>query len=328
MTKQNVFEQLDAAVDAILARPGSVPAPGDPEVAALAGIADELCGLPREEFRTQLKAELERRTPMATTAMRPVREGFTTVTPYIAVREAEELIAFVKTAFGAEGAILGIGSAGGYHAEYRIGDSMVMIGGGPNWKGTPMPMILHLYVPDADSTYERALAAGASSIYKPMDQPYGDREAGVRDLTGTVWFIATHKAGPRHIPEGLHTLTPGLFVRGTDRMIDFLKRAFAGTEEMCDRAPDGTIVHAMVRIGDSVVELGEARGEWQPMPSMFLLYVDDVDAWYKRALEGGATSVSAPSEDSPGGRTGAVKDDSGNLWYLSTPTQPGARSAR
>jgi PhnB protein len=484
MAKQSVIEQLDAAVSAILAQPGAVPAPPEPtdaEVAALARIAADLRGLPREDFKTRLKADLQRRPEMASTAIaapkpapaatpylcvrgaaaaiefyrqafdaveigrltqpdgkivhaeieiagalimladelpeygfispqalggaplkihlffedvdalvqkavaagaklarpvrdefyghregqlldpfgftwivstqkealtfaeikrrfqvliqqpapaaeerKPVREGFGTLTPYVAVREVEALIEFVKQAFGAEGAILGTGSQGGYHAEYRIGDSMLMMGGGGNWQGPSRPMALHLYVPDADAAYGRALDAGASSLYAPMDQPYGDREAGVRDLAGNVWFIATHKAGPRHIPEGLRTVTPGLFVRGADRMVDFLKRAFAGTEEMCDRAPDGTIVHAMVRIGDSVVELGEARGEWQPMPGTFLLYVDDADAWYRRAVEAGATSIGEPNDKSPGGRTGAVKDEFGNQWYMTTPTQPRA----
>jgi PhnB protein len=68
-----------------------------------------------------------------------------------------------------------------------------------------MPTALHVYVPDADSVYQRALEAGASSLEEPIDQFYGDREAGVRDPSGNVWWIATHKLGAAemYIPRGL-----------------------------------------------------------------------------------------------------------------------------
>ena len=252
------------------------------------------------------------------TPAKPIRPGFHTVTPYVAVREAPELIEFVRQAFGAEGKILGTGSQGGIHAEYRIGDSMVMIGGGAQWKGPSRPVALHLYVPDADAAYERALRAGATSIYEPTDQPYGDREAGVRDLAGNLWFIGTHR-GASHIPRGMRTVTPHLFAHGTPKMIDFLKAAFAAVEEVCEMAPDGAVVHARVRIGDSVVELGEARPEWPPMPATIMLYVDDADAWYRRAVRAGATSLAEPADQAYGAGVAAVTDNFDNQWYLATP---------
>ncbi len=125
-------------------------------------------------------------------AVEPVREGFHTVTPYLMVREAERLIDFVKQAFGATELLRATGSAGGMHAEVRIGDSAVMIGGAGAPDGE-MPAAIHLYLDDVDAVYERALRAGATSITEPADQAYGDRSAGVKDPFGNVWYIATHK---------------------------------------------------------------------------------------------------------------------------------------
>jgi PhnB protein len=245
----------------------------------------------------------------------PVHEGSHAITPYLIVREAVELLEFVKLVFGATGEVIGTGSQGGIHAEMKIGDSMVMIGGGPAWTDTPMPTALHYYVPDADAVYRRAVEAGATSIREPVNQPYGDREATVKDLAGNVWYIATHLAGP-HIPEGLHSIQVYLHPHGTAELIDFLHRALGA--ELVDRnvAPDGTIAHARIRIGDSIVELGEAHGPWQPMPTVFFLRVSDTDALYRRALAAGAESLGEPADQSFGDRLAAIKDPGGNLWYI------------
>ena len=251
----------------------------------------------------------------STNTSRPVREGYHTITPYLSVKEAHELIDFVKQAFGAEGTIHGIGSEGGIHSEYKIGDSILMIGGGEKWRGTPMPASLHVYVEDADNVYNRALAAGATSMYAPVDQEYGDREAGVKDLCGNHWFLATRK-GDTHIPDGFHTVTPFLHPTGADKMIDFLKTAFGADEISRTQSPDRIVHHATMRIVDSMIEIGEAHGEWEPMPAMFYLYVDDVDAWHRRAVEAGSTSVSEPADQPYGDRVGAVKDPFDNLWYF------------
>ena len=125
-------------------------------------------------------------------AVKAIREGFHTVTPYLMVREAAKLIDFVKEAFAATELFRGTGSAGGIHAEVRIGDSMVMIGGAGTWNGEPMPAAIYLYMDDVDAVYKRALQAGAASLSEPADQPYGDRLAGVKDSFGNVWYIATH----------------------------------------------------------------------------------------------------------------------------------------
>ena len=125
-------------------------------------------------------------------AVRPIPEGFHTVTPYLLVTDARRLIEFLKQAFGAEVAHQSTRPDGGIlHAQVRIGDSPVMMGevSGP-WQ--PMPGSLYLYVPDTDAVYRRALEAGGTSVMEPADQFYGDRNAGVKDPVGNVWWIATH----------------------------------------------------------------------------------------------------------------------------------------
>jgi PhnB protein len=120
------------------------------------------------------------------------------------------------------------------------------------------------------------------------------------------------------IPEGYHTVTPYLTVPGVPKLIDFLKQAFDAREIERMMEPDGTIRHAEVRIGDSVVMMGEAEGERQPMPSGIYLYVNDTDTVYKRALQAGATSLMEPADQFYGDRSAGVKDPSGNYWWIAT----------
>lgn len=134
-------------------------------------------------------------SPAATPASaRPAaRPGFHAVTPYLQVRRPAELIEFVQAAFGAVEMGRTTGSGGGMHAEVRIGDSMVMIGGMESL-ATEMPAAIYLYLPDVDAAYERALAAGATSLLPPTDQPYGDRNAWVKDRFGNTWYLARNIA--------------------------------------------------------------------------------------------------------------------------------------
>src|ERR1700682_5522044 len=106
-----------------------------------------------------------------------------------------------------------------------------------------------------------------------------------------------------------------------------MERALGATSVEKYASPDGVVHHARVTIGDSVVEMGEAHGPYQPMPTMFYLYVPDVDASYRRALEAGATSLGQPADQPYGDRTASVKDAVGTQWYLapggaSPPTRP------
>ena len=120
------------------------------------------------------------------------------------------------------------------------------------------------------------------------------------------------------VPEGHHTVTPYLVVEGVPKLIDFLKQAFGAEERLRMPRPDGTVMHAEVRIGDSIVMMGEPMGEWKPMPGMLHLYVDDTDSLYKRALQAGATSLREPSDEFYGDRAAGVRDPSGNHWWIAT----------
>jgi PhnB protein len=122
----------------------------------------------------------------------------------------------------------------------------------------------------------------------------------------------------RPIPEGYHSITPYLVVEGVARLIDFMKRAFGAEERERMLRPDGSIGHAEVRIGDSVVMMGEARGEHRPMPGTLYLYVEDTDAVYRRALDAGGASVMEPTDMFYGDRNAGVKDPCGNFWYIAT----------
>jgi PhnB protein len=312
-----LIEQLDGAVEASIANPDGPLPSVDASLASLLRLAVELRDLPRADFRARLKADLERRASMTKAAVKPIREGFHTITPYLIVEGAAELIEFVKQAFGAEELYRGTGSEGGIHAEVKIGDSIVMIGGGASLGRASMPAGIHLYVKNADDVYERALQSGAASLHPPVDQVYGDREASVKDKFGNHWYIATHKA-TGHMPQGLRAVTPFLHPRGADRMIDFLKKAFEAQEQSRYQSPDGVIHHAAVKIGDSMIEMGEAHGQWQPMATTFFMYVDDVDRMYRRALAAGATSQSEPADQPYGDRVGGVSDPFDNVWYIAT----------
>jgi uncharacterized glyoxalase superfamily protein PhnB len=331
MSEQFLSDQLDETIDAIIARREPAASAGDDRlVADLTSLALELCGLPRESFKSNLKATLRRSTTMTTTgtAVEPelsqdpknLRPGYQTITPYLTVRRAEQLVEFVKQVFGGTEVFRTTGSAGGLHAEVTIGDSKLMIGGYENVE--EKPTALHLYVPDADAVYQRALAAGATSLEEPVDQFYGDREAGVKDPTGNVWWIATHKLGAAetYIPAGLSPVTPFLHPVGAAALIEFMKEAFQAEEISREASPEGMIHHAMVRIGDSMIEMGEAHGELaQPMPPALYMYVADLDATYERALKAGATSLQPPTVQGYGDRTAWVKDAWDNIWYLAAP---------
>ncbi len=120
------------------------------------------------------------------------------------------------------------------------------------------------------------------------------------------------------IPEKYHTVTPYLTVHGVAKLLEFVKRAFDATELERVSGPGGAINHAEVRIGDSVVMMGEAREPRKPKPTLLYLYVQDVDATYNRALEAGAACVVEVTNQFYGDRSGAVQDPCGNEWWIAT----------
>jgi PhnB protein len=276
------------------------------------------------------------------------------VTPYLVVKNAAQAIEFYKKALGAS-ELFRLQEPDGRigHAELKIGDAPIMLADeypeygilGPQTTGQS-PVSIHLYVEDADTFAERAIDAGARVLMPVQDQFYGDRAGKIQDPFGHIWHISAHleDVSPAEmqrrfdeiiqgtdegkslepdrpvpfIPKGMRSVTPYFHPKGADRLIEFLKQAFDAQELGRAISPDGVILHATVRIGDSVIEMGEAHGEFQPMPSAIHLYVPNADAFYRKALEAGATSLRQPANMFYGDREASVKDPFGNYWYIAT----------
>ena len=117
------------------------------------------------------------------------------------------------------------------------------------------------------------------------------------------------------------TVTPYLVVSDADTELAFLKAAFGATEVECQRNPDNQVMHAEMKIGDSLVMLGQAGGRWTPRPAALYLWVDDVDATYARALHAGATSESEPEDKPYGHRNAGVIDQNGITWWIGAPVR-------
>jgi PhnB protein len=312
-----LVDRLDQTIDAILTRRDASSALADPELAPLAVLAAELRHHPSPDFKARLEANLKRRATMSLAlAARDIREGFTTITPYITVPDSG-LFDFLTQVFGAEETTITKGERG-IHREVRIGNSMLMIGESAQ-AGTLKPAAFHIYVPDVDAAFERALAAGAESLGVPEDRPYGERAGFVKDRFGNHWYIATH-LGASDVQEGLRTVTPFLYPRGASAYIEFLTRAFGAVEELRVPGPGGIVMHARVRIGDAAIEMGEGEGGTaEPMPATFYLYVGDADALYEQAVAAGAKSLSPPMDRWYGDRVASVEDSMGNQWYIARP---------
>lgn len=123
---------------------------------------------------------------------------------------------------------------------------------------------------------------------------------------------------PSYIPEGFHSITAYPVVQDVARLLDFLRGAFAAEELGRYAAEDGRIKHAVVRIGDSVLEMGEPPAGVSPMPCSLHLYVQDAEAVYARAIAAGGVSLYEPTLKPHGDREAGVRDPAGNYWYVAT----------
>ena len=246
-------------------------------------------------------------------------EGFHSITPYFQVEGAAKFIDFLERAFGAE-EIMRVPRPESdliAHAQLKLEGSMIELADATaEFKANPTAM--WLFVGDADAMYKRAIKAGATTLHKPVDQDYGDREASVKDPFGNHWYIATHREDAEPLPEEVRSVTPFLHPIGSGAVIDFMKQAFGAEEVFRAQDPAGTVHHAKVRIGDSIIAMGDAHEQWQPMPPALHLYVNDADLAYHRAIDAGATSVYAPSDAPYGDRGAGVRDPFDNVWYIAT----------
>jgi PhnB protein len=120
------------------------------------------------------------------------------------------------------------------------------------------------------------------------------------------------------IPKGHNSVCPYLTVSDAKVVIDFLKATFSAETLLAMPGPNGAIMHAELRIGDSIVMVGSAMGDTKPMPGQAHCYVENVDAVYEKALTAGATSLRVPTDMFYGDRISMVKDKAGNIWAIST----------
>ena len=132
--------------------------------------------------------------------------------------------------------------------------------------------------------------------------------------TGQAQAKALHYQRP-----GLTAITPYIIVRPAAQFMEFLKSAFDGIEKLRMPAPDGSVMHAEVEIGNGAIEVSDGNEQYPPAPADIHLYVKDVDATYAKALVAGATSLHAPVNQSYGDREASVRDAFGNNWYIATP---------
>src|SRR4029077_19818329 len=284
MPKRSLIDQLDQAINAILAEPDATLPAADSELLPLLRIAAELRQLPRENFKERLKADLKRSISMATTA-EPIAATRTFAAPRLAFKDAAKAIEFYKKAFGARETMRFDTGAGIPHAEIMIGDSVVMLcdewpeGGrysAETRRSSPVSMRIH--VPDADAFAEHAVAAGAKLAGPITDQFYGYREGTLLDPFGYAWSVSTVKeemsVGEMHrrframmkegeakkpavspVPKGYRTVTPYMIALDGPALMEFAKQAF-GAEETFRTVGAAGGLHGEVRIGDSMIMMG------------------------------------------------------------------------
>jgi PhnB protein len=117
------------------------------------------------------------------------------------------------------------------------------------------------------------------------------------------------------------TVTPYLVVKDADAEMQFLKSAFGAIEASCERNADQTVMHAEMKVGNSLIMLGQASEASKALKASLFLWVPDVDATYARAVAAGAVSQSAPEDKPYGHRNAGVVDQNGIAWWIGSPVK-------
>lgn len=288
-------------------------------------------------------------------ALNPIPDDYPGLSPYLCVANAADAIRFYTQVFGANEAFRltepGTDRIG--HAELRIGRNVIMLSDefpeygvhGPQGSGGS-PVTMHIYVEDVDTVAARFVAAGGTALGALKDEFYGERCGRFVDPFGHHWHIASqietvtpeemqrrydaimaeyagHEAPAQHapaqpvpaVPSGFGTVTPYLVVPDVDAMIGFLASAFDARETFRAQGSGGGI-HTEVKLGNSMVMIGQAGAGASGYAAQTFLYVDDVDAWYARAIAAGATAQMEPTDREDGHRMAFVGDPWGNAWYI------------
>jgi uncharacterized glyoxalase superfamily protein PhnB len=147
-------------------------------------------------------------------------------------------------------------------------------------------------------------AAANRSFYNPKHAQFGENSRMANQV--------------QPIPEGFHTLTAYLLVADAEKEVEFAKAAFDARPLHISRLPDGSIMHATLKIGTSMLMLGQVQGDMKPVPSMLFMYVEDVDGVYGRAAKSGGKPLHEPMDQMWGDRAGAVSSPNGIQWWIST----------
>lgn len=343
MPKRSPAEQLDLAINALLTRGNSRRERRfSGEAAQLLQLATALRDWPRSDFKTRLKADLQRRISMkeavapstqSEPSKPPVfrRPNFPNIAPYFLVPDGSKFIDFLVAAFeGMERIRVPRPDGSIMHAEVAIGNSVIELGDA-NEQYPQRVMTTHLYVPDADATYSRALAAGATPVHAPTDEhPSGDRWGEAKDAFGNTWYIATRRTelkSEKSREQALESLPgreaslavqPYLHLRDAAKMIPFIEAALGAQATGVHSTPDGVVLHATIEIAGATFEIDEAQPGAEPTKAYLHAYVPDTDAIYARAVAAGAKGVTPPYTAPYGDRSASIEDPHGNTWFLAT----------
>lgn len=194
-------------------------------------------------------------------------------------------------------------------------------------QGPPSPALHLAFAADDHATvqafHRAAVEAGGRDNGAPGLRPEYHRNyfgAFVLDPDGHNIEAVCHGIGLADWkPQSHSSVSPYLVVSGAQKVIDFAKAVFGATELRRYDMPDGSIMHAEIRIGDTVVMLGDGGPEFPAFASLIHVYVEEVDRIYERALQAGATPVEAPrTRDGDPDKRGSVKDPCGNTWAIAT----------
>ncbi len=344
----------------------------------LLALAPLACGAPKAD--TAKPEPTPAPAPAPVVQVKPIPDGFFTLTPQITVKGVDAAVDFYVKAFAASKTLTMPGPDGKtMHAEIKIGDSIVMIDEEMEGSKSPVtlggsPAMLMLQVASADTTFNAATAAGATIEMPIADQFWGDRYGTIVDPFGHRWSVSSNievltseqieqraalmygpadkkgkkpakasKKAPAEpawkkiagtpatqpVPAGYHTVTLALTVKDGAAVIDFYKAAFGASELDRMAAPDGKVLHAELKIGDSRIVLGDEFPEMGAKsattlggsPVVVHHYTTDADAAFTRATTAGGKTVMPVADMFWGDRYGAIVDPAGFQWGLATHTQ-------
>ena len=178
---------------------------------------------------------------------------------------------------------------------------------------------MQIEVDNLESAYTELKEQGAT-FRNEIVEGKGGKQVLLQDSSGNLieLFESTRPKQVQPIPDGYHTVTPFLLVKEADQLIEFIKNAFGGTVDYMMKSDDGKIRHSTVKIGDSLIMISSGTEQYQPMPCMLHLYVEDVDSVYEQAIRAGSQSLREPEDQFYGDRSAGVQDKWNNQWWLAT----------